>query len=123
MNNVFSRVQILKSSEDCYKYSKSVSYETLVGGTATTGSAYKQIQRLSECCANYRFCKTMRFLCENLVDGLLQTLPVFRLVKILSLVVFLIALLVSTYLTHKTRCFIIYSMKGEFLIHINKFVA
>ena len=87
--------------------SESVSYETLAGGTATTGSAYQQIQRLSECCANYRFCKTMMFLCENLVDGLLQTVPVFRLVKILSLVVFLIALLVSTYLTHKTRCFII----------------
>ena len=77
MEKCFNNVQIFKSSEDCKKFSKSVSYETLVGGTATTGSAYKQIQRLSECCANYRFCKTMRFLYKNLVDGLLQVSLVF----------------------------------------------
>ena len=37
MNKFFNNVQMFKSSENCYKYSKSVSYETLVGGTATTG--------------------------------------------------------------------------------------
>ena len=42
----FDSVQTLKSREDVYKYSKSVSYETLVGGTATTGREYKQIRRL-----------------------------------------------------------------------------
>ena len=95
MKKLFSNVQTLKSSEDCKKYSKSVSYETLAIGATATGSAYKQTQRLSECCANYRFCKTMRFSCENLVDSLLKTLPVFRLVKILSLVVFLSAVIIS----------------------------
>ena len=52
MNNVFNNVQILKSREDCDKYSKSVSYETLVGGTATTGREYEQNQRLCECGAH-----------------------------------------------------------------------
>ena len=95
MKKLFSNVQTLKSSEYCKKYSKSVSYKTLAIGATATGSAYKQTRRLSECCANYRFCKTMRFSCENLVDGLLQTLPVFRLVKILSLVVFLSEVIIS----------------------------
>ena len=40
MNNVFSRVQMLETSDVCNKYSKSASYETLVGGPATTGSEY-----------------------------------------------------------------------------------
>ena len=48
MNNVFNKAQILKSSEVCDKYSKSVSYETLVGGTATIGRGIKQTQRLSK---------------------------------------------------------------------------
>ena len=42
MNNVFNRLQTLKLSEDCHKYSKSVSYETLVGGTTTIGRGIKQ---------------------------------------------------------------------------------
>ena len=37
MNKVFNRLHTPKSSENCDKYSKSVSYETLVGGTATIG--------------------------------------------------------------------------------------
>ena len=46
MTTNFDSVQTLKSSEDCDKFSKSVSYETLVGGTATTGTEYKQTRRL-----------------------------------------------------------------------------
>ena len=42
MNNVFNKAQILKSSEVCDKYSKSVSYETLVIGATTTGREIKQ---------------------------------------------------------------------------------
>ena len=42
MRKNFNSVQTLKSSEDCDKYSKSVSYETLVGGTTTTGTGIKQ---------------------------------------------------------------------------------
>ena len=123
-----------KTSELKNKFSKSVSYETLVGGTATICTDIKQTQRLSEgsadkpliaigtltsllCnsakvmenllqtsldlrsdneseksgkvqrCAGYRFCKTMRFLCKNLVDYLLQISPVFRLMQVLGLVV------------------------------------
>ena len=40
MKKCFNKAQILKSSGNCDKYSKSVSYETLVGGTATIGSEY-----------------------------------------------------------------------------------
>ena len=67
-----------KTSENYGKLSKSVSYKTLVGGTTTAGRADEQNQFLSECSAGYRFCKTMRFLYENLVDSLLQMLPVFK---------------------------------------------
>ena len=67
-----------KTSENCDKYSKSVSYETLVGGTTTIGSAYEQTQCLSKGNAGYRFYKTMRFSYEDLVDNLLQTSPVFK---------------------------------------------
>ena len=89
MNKKFLLKKQTKTSEDCDKLSKSVSYETLVGGTTTSDSADKQTQSLSKGNAGYRFCKTMRFLYENLVDCLSQTLPVFRLVKILGLAVFL----------------------------------
>ena len=37
MRKNFNSVQMLETSEVCNKFSKSVSYETLVGGTATTG--------------------------------------------------------------------------------------
>ena len=46
MRKNFDSIQTLKSSEDCDKYSKSVSYETLVGGTSTTGRDIKQTRRL-----------------------------------------------------------------------------
>ena len=42
MNNVFSKAQMLETSDVCNKYSTSVSYETLVGGTTTTGTGIKQ---------------------------------------------------------------------------------
>ena len=51
MKNFFD-IKALKSSEDCDKFSKSVSYETLVGGTTTIGRGRKQTQRLCEYCAN-----------------------------------------------------------------------
>ena len=46
MRKNFNSVPMLETSEVCDKFSKSVSYETLVGGTATTGSGYKHIRRL-----------------------------------------------------------------------------
>ena len=52
MTTNFDSIQTLKSSEDCEKFSKSVSYETLVGGTATTGTERKQTQRLFLSSAN-----------------------------------------------------------------------
>ena len=48
MNNVFSKAQMLETSEDCDKYSTSVSYETLVIGATTIGREYKQTRRLSK---------------------------------------------------------------------------
>ena len=44
--------------------------------------------------ACYRFCKTMRFLYKNLVDDLLQISPVFRVIKVLGLVVVLYAVII-----------------------------
>ena len=38
----FNSLPMLKSSENCKKFSKSVSYETLVGGTTTIGRGIKQ---------------------------------------------------------------------------------
>ena len=52
MNNIFNSVKALKSGEDCKKFSKSVSHETLVGETATIGRDRKQTQRLCEYCAD-----------------------------------------------------------------------
>ena len=46
MEKNFDNVPMLKSSEDCKKFSKSVSYETLVGGTTTTGRERKQTQKM-----------------------------------------------------------------------------
>ena len=42
MTTNFDSVQTLKSREDCDKFSKSVSHETLVAGTATIGRGIKQ---------------------------------------------------------------------------------
>ena len=44
----FNSLPMLKSSENCDKYSKSVSYKTLVGGTTTIGRGIKQTRRLSK---------------------------------------------------------------------------
>lgn len=44
----FFDIKALKSSDDCDKYSTSVSYETLVGGTTTTGREYEQNKWLSK---------------------------------------------------------------------------
>ena len=52
MRKNFNSVQMLETSEVRNKYSKSVSYETLVGGTTTTGREYEQNQRLCECGAD-----------------------------------------------------------------------
>ena len=52
MRKNFNSVQMLETSEVCDKFSKSVSYETLVGGTATTGRGIKQNQRLIKGSAN-----------------------------------------------------------------------
>ena len=46
MKKKFNNEHTSKSSEDCNKFSKSVSYETLVGGTATIGRGIKQTRRL-----------------------------------------------------------------------------
>ena len=48
MKKCFNRLHTLETSENCDKFSKSVSYETLVGGTATTGREIKQTRRLSK---------------------------------------------------------------------------
>ena len=48
MKKCFNNVQIFNSSEVCNKFSKSVSYETLVIGAATIGRGIKQTRRLSK---------------------------------------------------------------------------
>jgi hypothetical protein len=91
MNNIFNRVKILKSGEDCHKFSKSVSYETLVGGTATTGTGIKQTHRLSEGSADKPLDAVGTFSAfhnaEKVVEKILQMSPIFKLVKIISLAV------------------------------------
>ena len=46
MTTNFDSIQTLKSSEDCEKFSKSVSYETLVIGATTIGREIKQTRRV-----------------------------------------------------------------------------
>ena len=48
MKKCFNNVQMFKSSEDCNKFSKSVSYETLVIGATTIGTECVQNQWLSK---------------------------------------------------------------------------
>ena len=91
MEKNFDNEQLLKSSEDCYKFSKSVSYETLVAGTATTGREYKQIRRLFLSSANKPLTAVgtlTSLLCNSakVVENLLQTLPIVRLIKIIILI-------------------------------------
>jgi hypothetical protein len=90
MKKKFNRSEILKSSGNCYKFSKSVSYETRVGGTATIGRDYKQIRRLFLGDANKPLIAIgtlISLLCNSakVKESLLQTLPVFRLIKVFSL--------------------------------------
>ena len=80
-----------KSGENHNKFSRSVSYETLVGGTTTECGAYEQTQCLSKGSADAPLTAvgtlTSQLCCSaKVVEKSLQTLPVFRLVKILSLV-------------------------------------
>ena len=87
----FFDIKALKSSENCDKYSKSVSYETLVGGTTTIGRDRKQTRRLSKGSANKPLSAVdtlTSLLCNSakVVEKWLQILPVFRLVKVLGLV-------------------------------------
>ena len=85
---------MLETSDVCDKFSKSVSYETLVGGTATIGRDRKQTQRLSEGTAGKPLSAVgtlTSLLCNSakVVEKLLQMSPVFRLIKILGLVLVL----------------------------------
>ncbi len=94
MNNILSRLHTPKSSENCDKFSKSVSYETLVGGTTTTGRDNRQIRRLFLSSADKPLSAVgtlTSLLCNSakVVESLLQTLPVVRLVKVFSLLVVL----------------------------------
>ena len=91
MNNVLDSMQMFETSEDCNKFSKSVSYETLVGGTTTIGKDRKQTQRLCEYCAHKPLTAVgtlTSLLCNSakVMEKWLQTLPVFRLVKIIILI-------------------------------------
>ena len=89
MNNVFNSVQTLKSSENCNKFSKSVSYETLVGGTATTGTGIKQIRRLFLSSADKPLTAVGTFSAfhnaEKVMENILQMSRDLRLVKVLGL--------------------------------------
>ena len=100
MNKIFLFEKHVKESEDYNKLSKSVSYETLVGGTTTAGTVYEQTQCLSKCSADAPLdavgTLTSQLCCSaKVVEKSLQTLPVFRLVKILSLVIVLSVLILS----------------------------
>ena len=96
----FNSLPILKSSENCDKFSKSVSYETLVAGTATTGSGYKHIRRLFLSTADKPLSAvgTLTSLLHNsakVMEKWLQMSPVLRLVKVLGLVAILSLNIVS----------------------------
>ena len=91
MTTNFDSIQTLKSSENCYKFSKSVSYETLVAGTATTGREYKQTRRLFLSSADKPLSAVgtlTSLLCNSakVMEKWLQISPVLRLVKVLGLV-------------------------------------
>ena len=81
----------IKTGKNCNKLSKSVSHETLVGGTTTTGREYEQNQWLSKGSADKPLTAVgtlTSLLCNSakVVEKWLQTLPVFRLVKIIILI-------------------------------------
>ena len=100
MKKCFNNVQMFKSSENCDKYSKSVSYETLVGGTATTGRDNRQIRRLFKGSVDKPLTAVgtlTSLLCNSakVVEKWLQTSHVLRLVKVLSLLAVLSAVIIS----------------------------
>ena len=100
MKKKFNNEHTPKSSENCDKYSKSVSYETLVIGAATTGTGYKQIRRLFLSSADKPLTAVgtlTSLLCNSakVVEKWLQIPPIFRLVKIVSLVAVLSINMVS----------------------------
>ena len=104
----FNSVQMLETSEVCKKFSKSVSYETLVGGTATTGMGIKQTRRLSKGSANKPLTAvgTLTSLQRNsakVVEKWLQISPVLRLVKVLGLVAVLSVGIISESLADCNR--------------------
>ena len=95
----FNSVQMFETSENCRKFSKSVSYETLVDGTATTGREYKQTRRLFLSSADKPLTAIgtlTSLLCNSakVVEKWLQISPVFRFVKVLGLVVVLSAVII-----------------------------
>ena len=94
MKKKFNNEHTPKSSEVCDKFSKSVSYETLVGGTSTIGSGIKQTRQLSKCSAVKPLTAVgtlTSLLCNSakVVEKWLQMSPVFRLVEVLCLLVVL----------------------------------
>ena len=99
MKKVFLFEKHVKTSEDCDKDSKSVSYETLVGGTTTSGIAYEQTQCLSKCSAKTPLDAVGTFPAisdaAKVMEKSSQTLPVFRFVRVLSLAVFLSISIIS----------------------------
>ena len=93
MKNFFD-IKALKSSKDCDKYSKRFLYKNLVGGTATTGTNIKQTQKmfLGNAVKPLTAVGTLTsLLCNSakVVEKWLQISPVFRLIKILGLVLVL----------------------------------
>ena len=84
MNTVFNSLQTHITGEDCDKFSKSVSYETLVTGTATAGRGIKQTRRLSKGSADKPLSAVgtlTSLLCNSakVMENILQMSPVFRL--------------------------------------------
>ena len=89
MKKCFNNVQMFKSSENCDKYSKSVSYETLVIGAATICRDNRQIRRLFKGSVDKPLTAVGTFSAfnnvEKVVEKWLQIPPIFRLVKVLGL--------------------------------------
>ena len=108
MNKVFNRLQTLKSSENCDKYSKRFLYKNLVGGTTTICTDIKQNQRLSKGSANKPLTAVgtlTSLLCNSakVVEKWSQILPIFKLIKILGLVLVLFVGVVSESLAEETK--------------------
>ena len=108
MNKFFNRLHTLETSEDCKKFSTSVSYETLVGGTTTTGREKKQTRRVFLSSANKPLSAVgtlTSLLCNSakVMEKWLQMSPMLRLVKVLGLVAILYLNIVSESLADCAR--------------------